>query len=76
MEINDIIRLMQAVTENGLTSFTLEEGNIKLSIKRERELVAVTGSAVVSAEAAGVMMQPRLSGKYCFRPGMSGGGKR
>lgn len=61
MEINDIIRLMQAVTENGLTSFKLEEGDIKLSIKRERELVAVTGSAVVSAEAAGVMMQPRLS---------------
>lgn len=59
MEINDIIRLMQAVTENGLTSFKLEEGNIKLSIKRERELVAVGGTAVPEG-AAGIGMQPRL----------------
>lgn len=59
MEINDIIRLMQAVTENGLTSFKLEEGNIKLSIKREKEIVAVAGTAV-PAGAAGITVQPQL----------------
>ena len=39
MEINDIIRLMQAVSENGLTSFKIEEGNLKLSIKKEKEQI-------------------------------------
>ena len=29
MEINDIIRLMQAVSENGLTSFKIEEGKLE-----------------------------------------------
>lgn len=38
MEINDIIRLMEAVSKNGLTSFKLEEGNLKLSIKKESEV--------------------------------------
>ena len=59
MEINDIIRLMQAVTENGLTSFKLEEGNITLSIKREKEIVAVAGTAV-PAGTAGIAVQPQL----------------
>lgn len=36
MEINDIIRLMQAVKENELTSFRMEEGDLKLSIKKEK----------------------------------------
>lgn len=45
MEINDIIRLMQAVSENGLTSFKIEEGNLKLSIKKEKEqIITVAGN--------------------------------
>ncbi|MDW2797095.1 acetyl-CoA carboxylase biotin carboxyl carrier protein [Clostridium boliviensis] len=39
MEINDVIRLMQAVSEQGLTSFRLEDGDIKLSIKKEKQMV-------------------------------------
>ena len=31
MEIKDMIKLMQAVAENGLTSFELEEGDWKLT---------------------------------------------
>ncbi|WP_394524147.1 acetyl-CoA carboxylase biotin carboxyl carrier protein [Lacrimispora sp. JR3] len=50
MEINDIIRLMQAVSEHDLTSFRLEEGDVKLSIKKEKEIVAVTGNEGVAAE--------------------------
>lgn len=41
MEINDIVRLMQAVSENGLTCFKLEEGNIKLCIKKEKKVADV-----------------------------------
>ncbi|PXX52348.1 acetyl-CoA carboxylase biotin carboxyl carrier protein [Hungatella effluvii] len=48
MEINDIIRLMQAVSENGLTSFKIEEGNLKLSIKKEKEqIITVAGNSTV-----------------------------
>ncbi|WP_349945434.1 acetyl-CoA carboxylase biotin carboxyl carrier protein [Lacrimispora sp. BS-2] len=64
MEINDIIRLMQAVKENELTSFKVEEGSLKLSIKKEkeREIVTVSGNPVVQAEmAAGVFTQQPLS---------------
>ena len=48
MEINDIIRLMQAVSENGLTSFKIEEGNLKLSIRKEKEqIITVAGNSTV-----------------------------
>ncbi len=35
MEINDVIRLMEAFHSKGLTSFKLEEGDLKLSMKKE-----------------------------------------
>ena len=60
MEINEIIRLMQAVKENDLTSFKMEEGDMKLSIKKEkeREIVTISGSHAAPAEmAAGVFTQ-------------------
>ncbi len=48
MEIKDIIQLMEAAAKNGLTSFELEEGDWKLSMKREKKLVS---AAVPAAEA-------------------------
>lgn len=39
MEIKDIIELMRAVSDNALTSFELEEGNLKVSMKREKKTV-------------------------------------
>jgi len=63
MEINDIIRLMQAVKENDLTSFRMEEGDLTLSIKKEkeREIVTISGSPVVQTEmAAGVFSQQAI----------------
>lgn len=56
MEINDIVRLMQAVSDNGLTCFKLEEGNIKLCIKKEKKTEAVCireASTVLPAEPEG-----------------------
>ena len=47
MEIKDIIQLMVAAAKNGLTSFELERGDWKLSMKREKKLV----SAAVKSEA-------------------------
>ena len=39
MEIKDMIALMEAVSENGLTAFELEQGDMKLSMKREKKQV-------------------------------------
>lgn len=60
MEINDIIRLMKAVSENGLTKFTLEEGNIKLSIRKEKEIVTLSSGPAAREIQAGDFVQPVL----------------
>ena len=49
MEIKDIIALMEAVSNNGLTAFELEQGDMKLSMKREKKQV----SAVPMVEQPG-----------------------
>ncbi len=61
MEINDIIRLMQAVSENGLTRFTLEDENIKLSIRKEKEIVTLSSGPVAREIQAGDIIQPTLA---------------
>ena len=38
MNVDEIIKLMQAVSDNGLTSLELKEGELKLSLKREKEM--------------------------------------
>ena len=59
MEIKDIIQLMEAAAKNGLTSFELEEGDWKLSMKREKKLVYSTGpgaeAGAQSAAASGIL---------------------
>ena len=59
MEIKDIIQLMEAAAKNGLTSFELEEGDWKLSMKREKKLVSAAGPAAEagaqSAAASGIL---------------------
>jgi acetyl-CoA carboxylase biotin carboxyl carrier protein len=52
MEINDVIRLMQAVSEQGLTSFKLEDGDVKLSIKKEKQMVIATEGDYVQRNLA------------------------
>ena len=44
MEIKDIIELMKAVSDNGLTKFELEQGDTKLVMKREKKIVTVSGT--------------------------------
>ena len=38
MEVKEIIELMKAMSENGMTGFELAEGDWKLTMKRERSL--------------------------------------
>jgi len=47
MEVKEIIELMKAMSENGMTGFELEEGDWKLSMKREKKIVAAAQTPVV-----------------------------
>ena len=47
MEVKEIIELMKAMSENGMTGFELEEGEWKLSMKREKKIVAAAQPPVV-----------------------------
>lgn len=76
MEIEQIIKLMEAVSANGLTEFSYEEqdqkGNTILKLKKKNEVIqqvvpagvpAVTAAAVLpAAEAAGAEHQTTVSG--------------
>ena len=55
MDINEIMKLIQAVSDYGLTSFELEEGNIKIALKREKETVVLSG-----AQAQQILRKIRL----------------
>ena len=37
MTIDEIVKLIEAVSENGLTSFSYEEGNQKLILKKKKK---------------------------------------
>ena len=52
MEINDILKLIEAVSEHGLTSFVLEENGSKISMKKEKEVITVTAAPAGIAPAA------------------------
>lgn len=54
MEIKDILKLIEAVSAHGLTSFELEENGSRLSLKKEAALseqTAVTGAEAGTAAA-------------------------
>ena len=62
MEIQDILALVQAVADNGLTELKVDDGNVKLSLKKEHPVVNVVagntgaGSAGTGMQVAGVQM--------------------
>ena len=45
LEVKDMIELMKAISENGLTTFELEQGETKLVMKREKEIITTLYSA-------------------------------
>lgn len=48
MEISQIIELMKVVSENGLTDFSYEEGNISIKIKKHPEKKVVQPQTIVN----------------------------
>ena len=47
MEVKEIIELMKAMSDNGMTGFELEEGDWKLTMKREKKIVAAAQTPVI-----------------------------
>ena len=56
MNIDEIIQLIQAVSENKLASFELEEGNMKLSLKCKKEQPQILTVSAPSMDQASVQM--------------------
>ena len=52
MNIDEIMTLIQAVSDSTLTSFELEEGDTKLSLKREKEKTKIVAAAAPSMDSA------------------------
>ena len=73
MNVDEIIKLMQAVSENGLTSLELKEGELKLSLKREKEMPQIVTVSAPSADAVSMQMaavQNGLAGPSMSAPAM------
>lgn len=54
MEFDQILKLIQAVSDSDLKSFTMEDGELKLSLKKGREtqfVAAPSGGSEISAQA-------------------------
>ena len=68
MNVDEIIKLMQAVSDNGLTSLELKEGELKLSLKREKEMPQIVTVSAPSPDAAA--MQNGLAAPSMMSPAM------
>ena len=53
MEINDIVTLIEAMSEHGLTSFVYEENGAKISMKKEKEKEMVPVLAAPPVQPSG-----------------------
>lgn len=60
MELEKIIELIHTVSESNLTQFTMEEGNLKISMKTDKQTKIVAASApVMPAAGAAVLTAPQ-----------------
>ena len=56
MDIKESMKLIQGVSDYGLTSFELEEGNMRISLKREKETIQVQTPVLAAAVPAGTVL--------------------
>ena len=69
MNIDEIMKLVKAVSDYNLTSFELEEGEVKISLKREKELPQiVTVSAPAMDPAAAAVSAQMMAGAAMAAP--------
>lgn len=66
MNIDEIIQLMQAVSDNKLTSFELEEGNMKLSMKCKKDQPRIVTVSAPSMDQTAVQALNAAAGPAVF----------
>lgn len=49
MELNQMIELIHTISESNLTQFSMEEGNLKISMKTNKQIKTAPASAIISA---------------------------
>ena len=57
MELEKIIELIHTVSESNLTQFTMEEGNLKISMKTDKKTKIVAAPQAVAAVPAAVVTE-------------------
>ncbi len=62
MNIDEIMTLVKAVSDYNLTSFELEEGNVKISLKREKEMPQIVTVGAPAMDAASVAVSAQMMG--------------
>ncbi|MBS6645394.1 MAG: acetyl-CoA carboxylase biotin carboxyl carrier protein [Clostridiaceae bacterium] len=60
MTINEIIKLIQAVSDNGLSSFEYEQGDEKLVLKKKKNVPQAPAPVVFSQAPAPMMAAPAM----------------
>lgn len=57
MELDKIIELIHTVSESNLTQFTMEEGNLKISMKTDKQTKVIAAPQTVAAVPAAVVTE-------------------
>lgn len=57
MELEKIIELIHTVSESNLTQFTMEEGNLKISMKTDKQTKVVAAPQAVAAVPAAAVVE-------------------
>ena len=57
MELKKIIELIHTVSESNLTQFTMEEGNLKISMKTDKQTKVIAAPQTVAAVPAAVVTE-------------------
>ena len=62
MEVKEIIELMKAVSDNGLTKFELEQGDTRLVMKREKQMVTISAPTAMPVAVSTETMETAQQG--------------
>lgn len=57
MELEKIIELIHTVSESNLTQFTMEEGNLKISMKTDKQTIVIAAPQAAAAVPAAVVTE-------------------
>ncbi len=68
MTIDEIMKLVKAVSDYNLTSFELEEGEVKISLKREKEMPQIVTVGAPSMDAAAAAVSAQMMGAAMAAP--------